>query len=39
LFFLTSKFRPQLIGNGFGHLTLDGKDVSQSAIKGLCPEM
>ena len=29
LLFLTGEFRSQLVGDGFGHLTLDRKDVGQ----------
>src|SRR2546430_17273972 len=32
-------FAPQLLGDGFGHLTLDRKDVGQFAIKGIGPKM
>ena len=39
LLFLTGELRPQLIGDGFGHLTLDRKDVGQFAIKGIGPKM
>ena len=39
LLFLTGEFHPQLVGDGFGHLTLDRKDVSQFAIKGIGPKM
>ena len=39
LLFLTGEFRPQLVGDGFGYFTLDRKDVSQFAIKGIGPKM
>ena len=39
LLFLTGEFRPQLIGDCFGHLALDRKDVGQFAIKGIGPKM
>ena len=39
LFFLTGEFRSQLIGDSFGHLTLDRKDVGQFAIVGIGPKM
>ena len=39
LLFLTGEFRSQLVGDGFGHLTLDRKDVGQFAIKGIGPKM
>ena len=39
LFFLTTEFRSQLVGDGFGHLTFDRKDVRQLAIKRIGPEM
>src|SRR4029077_4750588 len=29
----------QLVGNGFGDLALNGKDVCQVTIVSLCPEM
>src|SRR4029077_13026437 len=31
--------RTQLVSNGFGHLTLDRKDVGQFAIEGFGPQM
>ncbi len=39
LLFLTGEFRSQLLGDGFGHLTLNRKDVGQFAIKGIGPKM
>ena len=39
LLFLTSEFRSQLVGDGFGHFALDRKDVGQFAIKGIGPKM
>ena len=39
LLFLTGEFRSQLVGDGFGHLALDRKDVGQFAIKGIGPKM
>ena len=39
LFFLTGEFRSQLVGDGFGDLTLDRKDVGQFAIKSISPKM
>ena len=39
LLFLTGEFRPQLLGDGFGHFTLHRKDVGQFAIKGIGPKM
>ena len=39
LLFLTSEFRLQLFGDGFGHFTLDRKDVSQFVIKRISPNM
>ena len=37
LLFLTSEFRSQLLGDGFGDLALNRKDVGQFAIKGIGP--
>ncbi len=39
LLFLTGEFRSQLVGDGFGYLALDRKDVGQFAIKGIGPKM
>ena len=39
LFFLAGKFRLQLLGDGFSHLTLNGKNVGQFAIKAIGPNM
>ena len=39
LLFVTGQVRLQLVGDGFGDLTLDRKDVGQFAIKGLGPKM
>src|SRR6266516_5491211 len=39
LLFPTSKFRSQLIGDGFCYLTFDGKDVGQFTIKCIGPKM
>ena len=33
------QLRLQLIGDGFGDFALDGEDISQVAIVGLCPQM
>jgi hypothetical protein len=39
LLFLTAEVRAQLVGDGFGHLTLDREDVSKFTIKGIGPKM
>ena len=39
LLFLTGEFRSQLLGDGFGHFTLNRKNVGQLAIKGIGPKM
>ena len=39
LLFLTGEFRSQLLGDGFGHLTLDRENVGQFAIKRVGPKM
>src|SRR4030095_8361225 len=39
LLFVTSYFRSQLLGDGFGHFALDRKDVGQFAIKRIGPKM
>ena len=39
MLFPTGNFCPQLLGNGFGHLTLDRKNVGQFAIKGIRPKV
>src|SRR4030095_17060059 len=36
---LTGEFRLQLVGDGFGDVSLDRKDVGQFAIKGISPKL
>ena len=39
LFLVRRELSLQLIGNRLGDLALDGEDIGQIAIVGLCPEM
>jgi hypothetical protein len=36
---MTGELRLQLIGDGFGHLTLNREDVGQFPIKGVGPKL
>ena len=39
MLFLTGEVRSQLVGDGFGYLTLDRKDIGQFTIKSIGPQM
>jgi hypothetical protein len=39
LLFPTRELRLQLLGDGFGHLALDRKDVGQSSVVGVGPKV